>query len=152
MSRPLLIALLLFVPLLPTRADESPQLDLPRVTLDAGGRSFSVQVASKPAELTKGLMFRDRLEGDDGMLFVLGAPQRASFWMKNTRVPLSVAYIGPSGIILEIHDLEPLSLKTVTSTFENVTHALEMRRGWFADKGILPGTRLAGLPRSPAAQ
>jgi len=152
MTRPLLAALLFFVPLLSTWADETPQLGLPRVTLDAGGRTFSVQIATRPEELTKGLMFRDRLEGDDGMLFVLGSPQRASFWMKNTRVPLSVAYIGPTGIILEIHDLEPLNLKTVQSAFENVTYALEMRRGWFADNSILPGTRLSGLPRTQVAQ
>ena len=80
------------------------------------------------------------------MLFVMPRPERASFWMKNTTLPLSVAYINPDGVIVEIHDLEPLDEKPVPSAFPNIAYALEMKQGWFAENGILAGDRIRGLP------
>ena len=93
-----------------------------------------------------GLMFRDRLASNAGMLFVMPKPERASFWMKNTTLPLSIAYINPAGVILEIHDLQPLDERPVPSAFPNIGYALEMEQGWFSENGILAGDRIQGLP------
>jgi uncharacterized membrane protein (UPF0127 family) len=73
-------------------------------------------------------------------------PDRAAFWMKNTTLPLSVAYVNQSGVILEIHDLEPLSEKPVPSAFPSIAYALEMEQGWFSKNRILAGDRIKGLP------
>lgn len=86
------------------------------------------------------------------MLFVMPEPAPASFWMKNTRLPLSIAYISPGGVILEIHDLEPFDETPVRSRFPNIAYALEMRRGWFSDNHIFPGARIRGLQASPATR
>ena len=91
---------------------------------------------------------RERLARNAGMLFVMPKPERASFWMKNTTLPLSVAYINSAGVILEIHDLEPLDEKPVPSAFLNIAYALEMEQGWFNENGILAGDRIQGLPPS----
>jgi hypothetical protein len=91
-------------------------------------------------------MFRKNLAPDSGMLFVMPEPEHAAFWMKNTTLPLSVAYINPSGMILEIHDLQPLNEKPVPSAFSNIAYALEMEQGWFARNRILAGDRIKGLP------
>jgi uncharacterized membrane protein (UPF0127 family) len=69
--------------------------------------------------------------------------------MKNTILPLSVAYIGANGVILEIHDLQPRNEKPVPSAFPNIAYALEMEQGWFAKNNVLPGVRLTGLPPPP---
>ena len=98
--------------------------------------------------VARDLMFRDRLAPNAGMLFVMPKPERASFWMKNTTLPLSVAYINPAGVIVEIHDLEPLDEKPVPSAFPNIAYALEMEQGWFSANGILAGDRIQGLPAS----
>lgn len=123
-----------------------PQLDLPRTQLTLGAHSIEVQVASDDASRSKGLMFRTELPADEGMLFVFDRPQQAGFWMKNTPLPLSVAYISPEGRILEIHPLEPQSEQVITSRFRNILFALEMHRGWFEENKILPGDRILGLP------
>jgi uncharacterized membrane protein (UPF0127 family) len=127
-------------------AQEAAQLELPAITLRVGKKAVTAEVADEPQERATGLMFRKDLAPDSGMLFVMPAPEPAAFWMRNTKLPLSVAYISPSGVILEIHDLEPLNEAPVTSSFANIAYALEMQRGWFGRHGILPGDRVQGLP------
>jgi uncharacterized protein len=127
-------------------AQEAAQLKLPAIRLEVSGKAVVAEVADEPMERATGLMFREDLARDSGMLFVMPAPEPAAFWMKNTRIPLSVAYISPSGTILEIHDLFPLDEKPVLSTFANIAYALEMEQGWFAKNRILPGDRIQGLP------
>jgi uncharacterized protein len=127
-------------------AQESAQLALPAVTLSVGEKVVTAEVADEPAERATGLMFRKDLEPDRGMLFVMREPERAAFWMKNTTLPLSVAYINQSGTILEIHDLDPLNEKPVPSAFPNIAYALEMEQGWFAKNRVLAGDRVRGLP------
>jgi uncharacterized protein len=73
-------------------------------------------------------------------------PDRAAFWMKNTTLALSVAYINSSGVIVEIHDLQPLDETPVPSAFANIAYALEMKQGWFEENGVLAGDRIEGLP------
>lgn len=126
---------------------ETAQPPLPTVTLTAAnGKTITAEVADDHEERMMGLMFRDKLAPDAGMLFVMPRPDRAGFWMKNTRIPLSIAYINPSGIILEIHDLKPHDEKPVNSVFPSVAYALEMEQGWFARAGVNPGEKLRGLP------
>ncbi|MEX1118155.1 MAG: DUF192 domain-containing protein [Terrimicrobiaceae bacterium] len=141
--RPLLLLLLLPAVLL---AKEMAQPPLPTITLKLGAHSLRAEVADEAHEQVMGLMFRETLEDDAGMLFVMPRVAPAAFWMKNTPLPLSIAYISPAGVILEIHDLEPHVEKPVRSRFPNIAYALEVRRGWFSDKEILPGTKIAGLP------
>lgn len=127
-------------------AQDAAQPPLPAVTLGIGTKSVAAEVADEGPERTVGLMFRERLAPDSGMLFVMPRPERAMFWMKNTRIPLSIAYINASGVILEIHDLEPHNENAVQSAFPNIAYALEMEQGWFARNRILPGDRIRGLP------
>jgi uncharacterized membrane protein (UPF0127 family) len=127
-------------------AQDTAQVALSSVTLNVAGRAVLAEVADEPHERKAGLMFRDTLAPNRGMLFVMPKPDRAAFWMKNTRLPLSVAYINPGGVIVEIHDLEPLDEKPVPSAFPNIAYALEMKQGWFAENGVLAGDRIKGLP------
>jgi uncharacterized membrane protein (UPF0127 family) len=127
-------------------AQETAQLALPAITISVGGKAVTAEVADEPQERVTGLMFRKNLASDSGMLFVMPEPEHAAFWMKNTTLPLSVAYINESGLILEIHDLRPLDEKPVPSTFSNIAYALEMEQGWFAKNRILAGDRIKGLP------
>jgi hypothetical protein len=87
-------------------------------------------MAVTPDQIRTGMMFRTHMAENEGMIFVL-FPQRASFWMKNCSLPLSVAYIDPEGTILEIHDLQPHNTNSVVSAAENVAYALETTQGWF---------------------
>lgn len=135
----------------PAFARESAQAELPRTVLTLGQNKIAAEVADDDGEREAGLMFREKLGDGEGMLFVMPATSPASFWMKNTSLPLSIAYIDPSGAILEIHDLVPHELKPVRSRFPNVAYALEMRRGWFSDHNVFPGDHIGGLPR-PAGE
>jgi uncharacterized membrane protein (UPF0127 family) len=127
-------------------AQEAAQVALPAITLSVGGKAVIAEVADEPQERATGLMFRKDLAPDSGMLFVMREPDRAAFWMKNTTLPLSVAYVNESGMILEIHDLEPLNEKPVPSAFSGIAYALEMEQGWFAKNRVLAGDRIRGLP------
>ena len=129
-------------------AQDAPQATLPTVELKMeNGRKVTAEVADESSERATGLMFRESLAPDSGMLFVLPRAERASFWMKNTRIPLSIAFLNRAGVILEIHDLEPFSEKAVMSTFPAIAYALEMERGWFEKAAVMPGDRISGLPR-----
>ncbi len=144
-----LLFLLLFPSVLLARDGAQPPL--PTITLKLNDHSLKAEVADEVQEQTMGLMFRESLEENAGMLFVMPRVAPASFWMKNTLIPLSIAYISPAGVILEIHDLEPHVERPVNSRFPNIAFALEVRRGWFSDQGILPGTKISGLP-APASR
>lgn len=102
------------------------------------GKTIKVEVARAEKEKERGLMFRERMGKDEGMLFVYEREERLSFWMKNTRLPLSIAFIDKGGRIVDIQDMEPFSLETHTSAHP-ATYALEMNRGWFAREGIKVG-------------
>ena len=106
--------------------------------LTIGGKTIKVEVARTEKEQERGLMFRERMGKDEGMLFVYEREERLSFWMKNTRLPLSIAFIDKGGRIVDIQDMEPFSLDTHTSAYP-ARYALEMNRGWFAREGIKVG-------------
>jgi uncharacterized membrane protein (UPF0127 family) len=128
-------------------AQDTAQPPLPTIMLKAeNGRTITAEVADETHERSAGLMFREKLSPDSGMLFVMPRPDRAGFWMKNTLIPLSIAFMDQTGTILEIHDMKPHDEKTVQSVFPNVAYALEMEQGWFAKAGVHPGERIKGLP------
>ena len=110
-----------------------------------GGQALRVEVVSTDAERQKGLMFRKSLGRNDGMLFVFDEPAYHSMWMKNTLIPLSVAFVDAKGEILNILDLEPHSLETRMSAGP-ASYAIETNRGWFAERGLKAGDRVTGLP------
>lgn len=118
------------------------------VELRVGEHTFSVAIADEPEERQRGLMFRRDIGADEGMLFVFPDVAPRSFWMKDTPTPLSIAYIAPSGEILEIYDMEPLSRTPVRSRYA-AKYALEVNQGRFEELGIESGTMIdvEALPR-----
>jgi len=110
-----------------------------------GGHALRVEVVATDADRQKGLMFRKSLGRNDGMLFVFDEPAYHSMWMKNTFIPLSVAFVDAKGEILNILDLEPHSPETRMSAGP-ASYAIETNRGWFAERGLKAGDRVTGLP------
>ncbi len=128
----------------------SPALaQMPRIELSAGMYRIEAEVAANDATRMQGLMNRRSLPAGQGMLFVFRQPERHCMWMRNTYVPLSVAFLDRDGHILNIEDMQPES-ETNHCAAKAASFALEMNLGWFADKGIRPGTRIAGIEKSPA--
>jgi uncharacterized membrane protein (UPF0127 family) len=122
-----------------------PNSGLPVITLSIGNVKISAEVASTPAQREIGLMYRFSLQPDHGMLFVFEQPQPLGFWMRNTYVPLSIAFIDATGNILNIEDMAPLD-ESAHRSRGRALYALEMRQGWFAQKGIAAGQRVVGIP------
>ncbi|OQY33897.1 MAG: hypothetical protein B6241_06600 [Spirochaetaceae bacterium 4572_59] len=103
--------------------------------------AIEVEIADTVEKRELGLMKRKELEADKGMLFIFEKERKVSFWMKNTEIPLSVAYISKSGYIREIHDLKPYSLNPVQSS-HSVLYALEVNQGYFKEHAIKEGDQL----------
>jgi uncharacterized protein len=113
--------------------------NLPRATLWVGAHELSTEVCLSPQQLATGMMFRTNLQADAAMLFPFVVPHRAAFYMRNTTVPLSAAYIDPEGVILEIHDLIPLDEKAIEAASDQIQYVLEVNQGWFARHGVATG-------------
>ena len=124
-------------------AQDTPQLNLERIKLAAGMHRLDVQVAATPEQRQVGLMFRKDMPQHEGMIFVFGQPAQQCFWMKNTLLPLSAAFIADDGTIVNIEDMKPLVLDSHCSA-KPVRYVLEMNKGWFAKKGIQAGSKLQG--------
>jgi uncharacterized membrane protein (UPF0127 family) len=124
---------------------------LTTIELTIKGHRATAEIAATEGARTVGLMHRFSLRPDHGMLFVFDAPQPLSFWMKDTYVPLSIAFIGADGQILNIEDMAPQTERTHDSRGPAV-FALEMKKGWFAQFGIAAGDRVEGLQRAPQAK
>ena len=129
-----------------------PQEILPTITLRIGTVAVEAEVADEIDEKTIGLMGRAELAEGRGMLFVFREPQAMGFWMRDTLVPLSIAYINAAGVIREIHDMQPLDETPARSAFRDLLYALEVPQGWFHKNKILPGDRITGLPSPETAQ
>ncbi|MBY4897287.1 DUF192 domain-containing protein [Cupriavidus sp. AU9028] len=121
------------------------QSTLPVVTLSAGLYAIRAEVAADPASRQQGLMYRKSMAANSGMLFVFEQKAGHCFWMKNTELPLSIAFLADDGTIVNIEDMKPQSEDNVCPKAA-VRYALEMNRGWFAQKGIGAGARIGGLP------
>lgn len=113
-------------------------------TLHVGGFPITVEVAMTPGEQQQGLMDRTSLDPDCGMLFAYDSPQTLSFWMKNTGIPLSIAFIGPDERISEIRDLQPNDESHVRSS-SPCNWALEANLGWFKERGVRVGAKISNL-------
>lgn len=119
--------------------------ELPKITLTISMHKVTAEVATTPDERARGLMQRFSLQPDHGMLFVFERAEPLAFWMKNTFIPLSIAFIGSDGKIINVEDMQPQTETTHWSKGP-ARYALEMKKGWFAEKGIGPGAVVQGLP------
>ena len=119
--------------------------DLPAITLNAGMHNIRAAVAQTSDELTTGLMYRRQMAQHEGMLFVYGEPEKRCFWMKNTVLPLSIAFLADDGTVVNIADMQPQTLDSHCSA-KPVRYALEMNQGWFAKRGVKAGSKIGGKP------
>ena len=118
---------------------------LPTVALSINGHKITAEVAATPERRSTGLMHRFSLQPDHGMVFVFDYPEPQGFWMKNTFIPLSIAFVAADGRIVNIDDMAPQDESTHWSSAPAM-YAIEMRKGWFAERGIRAGDRVTGLP------
>src|SRR5829696_1850058 len=116
------------------------------IALHMGKHQVRVEVVKSDEERSRGLMFREKLGKNDGMLFIFDDPGYHSMWMMNTYIPLSVAFVDRNGVILNIEDMEPRTTDSHTAAGP-ATYAIETNKGWFAERGIKPGDKVAGLPK-----
>ena len=118
---------------------------LPVVELKAGMHLIRAEVADDVSTRARGLMHRKSLAPNAGMLFIFDAPAIHCMWMKNTLIPLSVAFMDAQGTIVNIADMQPHSEESHCAV-RPALYALEMERGWFDKRGVKPGARLGGIP------
>lgn len=122
------------------------QHKLPVIQLAAGMHIIQAEVAANEAARRQGLMFRQSLGQNEGMLFVFDRPAGVCMWMKDTPLPLSVAFIDQDGKIVNIEDMQPNTTESHCAK-KLIRYALEMNQGWFKQKNIKPGTAIQGLPK-----
>jgi uncharacterized protein len=126
-------------------AQDEPQTKLPRTPLQAGMHRIDAQVASTAEQRQIGLMWRKEMPAHEGMLFVFEQPAKQCFWMKNTLLPLTAAFVADDGTIVNLQDMKPQTADPHCSA-KPVRYVLEMNKGWFAKKGIKAGSKLGGTP------
>ena len=124
-------------------AQTGPQMQLPRTKLTAGMHMLDVQLAQTPEQRQIGLMFRKDMPQHEGMLFVFEQPATQCFWMRNTLIPLTAAFVADDGTIVNLADMKPQSDDSHCST-KPVRFVLEMNVGWFAKRLIKVGYQLGG--------
>jgi uncharacterized protein len=117
----------------------------PVAQLNAGMHLIRAEVVSDPGTRAQGLMYRKSMAQNAGMLFIFDEAAVHCMWMKNTLIPLSVAFIDDRGAIVNVEDMEPQTEASHCAA-QPVRYALEMNRGWFAARGVKPGSRLGGIP------
>jgi uncharacterized membrane protein (UPF0127 family) len=122
---------------------QQAQTNLPRVQLQAGMFQIDAEVAATPKQREIGLMFRQDMATHEGMLFVFEQPQQQCFWMKNTLLPLTAAFVDEDGTIVNLADMKPQSTQSHCSE-KPVRFVLEMNQGWFAKRNIKKGFKLKG--------
>ena len=144
--RALLACVMVFgalISLTPLAAQE-PQTNLQRTVIHAGMFQIDAQIANTPQQRQIGLMFRKDMPTHEGMLFIFDEPQKQCFWMKNTLLPLSAAFLDDDGGIVNLVDMQPQSTDSHCSE-KPVRYVLEMNQGWFAKKKIGKGYKLKSL-------
>ncbi len=130
-----------------------PQLDLPRVSLQAGMHRIDAQVAQTGQQTQTGLMWRREMPRNEGMLFMFEQKGVQCFWMRNTLIALSIAYLDDDGTIANILEMQPLDETSRNCSTRPVRRALEMNSGWFAKRGLVAGDKITGAPFSkPSAK
>ena len=126
-------------------AQEGPQLNLQRVKISAGMHQIDTQLALEPEQRQIGLMNRPSMPAHEGMLFVFDDAGVQCFWMKNTLLPLTAAFVADDGTIINLEDMKPQTVASHCSK-KPVRFVLEMNQGWFAKRGIKAGFKLSGVP------
>jgi uncharacterized protein len=122
------------------------QKELPRTQLRAGMHVISAEIADNMSARSNGLMMRNKMAANEGMLFVFEQPQAHCFWMRNTLLPLSIAFLDDDGVVVNIADMQPKSDESHCAK-KPVRFALEMNQGWFATKGIKADSKIVGLKK-----
>ena len=125
-------------------AQDGPQ-SLPAIRINAGIHNITAELARSAEQREVGLMFRTAMGANEGMLFAFEQPTQQCFWMKNTLIPLSAAFVADDGSIVNVEAMKPQTLDAHCST-QPVRFVLEMNDGWFAKRGIKPGAKLRGTP------
>jgi uncharacterized protein len=133
--------------LLAAASTSAQQASFATTKLSAGMHIIKAEVAADDAQRQQGLMFREKMAPNAGMVFVFDGINSQCMWMKNTLLPLSVAFIDEQGKIVNIEDMKPHSLESICSA-KPVKYALEMNQGWFKQKNIKPGMAIEGLPKA----
>jgi uncharacterized membrane protein (UPF0127 family) len=110
------------------------------------GVSLKAEVAEDDQTREMGLMFRDSLPEDRGMLFIFDQPHQASFWMKNTKIPLSIAFLENDRVINEEKSMRPYDETLIQSRSDKIRYAIEVNAGWFDRHRVKPGTKVEGIP------
>jgi uncharacterized membrane protein (UPF0127 family) len=136
-------------PSVPEVKQAQPKLQTMKLYL--GPQEITAELAITIPQITTGLMFRTNMAEMEGMLFVFGRPQQAQFWMKNTLLPLSCAYIDPEGTILELHDMKPLDETSIPAATDQIQYVLEMKQGWFQRNNVSTGA-VVRTPRGTLQQ
>ena len=132
----------------PVWSQQGPQPRLPTVQLQAGMHNIVAELAQTPQQQQIGMMMRTEMATHEGMLFVFDDVAPRCFWMKNTLLPLSIAFIEDDGTVVNIAEMKPRSEASHCSE-KPVRYALEMNQGWFSKRAIKPGFRLKGSPFKP---
>lgn len=130
----------------PRRQADPPRLPLPAARLTVKSAELDVELARLPHERSRGLMYRSGLAPDSGMLFTFESAERHRFWMKNTRIPLDIAFLDAAGIITDILTMQPFDTLTDYSPTRAALFAIEMNAGWFERHAIAPGDTVKGIP------
>ena len=124
-------------------AQDEPQMNLQRVKIAAGMYQIDAQVAQTPDQRQIGLMFRKEMPQPEGMIFVFDQAAEQCFWMKNTVLALTAAFVDDTGTIVNLVDMKPQTTDSHCSA-KPVRYVLEMNQGWFSKRGIKAGTKLGG--------
>lgn len=127
------------------RAQQDQAQHLPTITLGAGMHNIKAEVALSEQEHEIGLMYRTSMGSNEGMLFIFPRAGQQCFWMKNTLIPLAVAFVGDDGTVVNVDEMKPQTLDPHCST-KPVRFVLEMNTGWFTKRGIKSGSKLSGEP------
>ena len=143
------LALTALAPLAAAQGSAGTPQTLPAITLQAGMHNIRAAVAKTPEQRQTGLMFRREMAQHEGMLFIFEQASPQCFWMKNTLLPLSIAFLADDGTVVNIADMQPQVLDSHCSS-KPVRYVLEMNQGWFAKRGIKAGSKIAGAPFAAA--
>lgn len=145
MIRKPFVAVLLVLASALAAAQDAPQPKLDTIDITAGMHVIKAEVAQTPNQQMVGMMMRKEMGANEGMLFANSDASPRCFWMRNTLIPLSIAFIDDDGTIVNIADMQPQSDVSHCSA-KPVRFALEMRQGWFAKRGLKAGFKLRGAP------
>jgi uncharacterized protein len=137
----ILIGLFLFLIISTVEAMACP-LELPTATITVNGHSLIVELAATPAARTCGLSHREDLPQNRGMLFIFPSPGPETFWMKDTLIPLSIAFVDNAGQIMNIQDMIPMQTEELYSSQGPARYAIEVNQGWFERQGIAAGDQV----------